>query len=393
METPIFNINFRKMVGRDDELEVYQSLAREIINFLNQVGSALLWEIVRFTKGSTRRTLKLVNELTNKRMIKFESKNKLFYSLNYKKISITPKDVLCRTCRGRIVVPGKKFEKIRKDMKKIYQQKPTPTFLFDQKPVTLDTTLRRVAYMISERDLYEKKIVVLGDDDLTSIAISLTGLPKEITVFDVDERLINFIKAISKKYHIGVNAVLQDLTKKLPEKYINKFDVFLTDPTPTIKPLILFTNAGIRFLKKGRGHVGYISIFPSHMKKSIDFQRALTKMHLMITDLIPAFTEYPLIKGSYSKNDLELIKRYCGNETKISFSEYLMRVETTDLTQDLSKIEYSYREILGEATKKVLEDITKDPAFIRGSVKEKKYLREIAKRAQYQRKKGKRYTQ
>ncbi len=375
----ISDINFKKIIDNSSGLAFYQSVAQEIIKFLNQVNSATFWEIIRFTKGNDRRVLRLIDELVNIGLIKFDSKSKLFYLSEGKKVSISPRNVLCKTCGGKIVVIGNRFRKIKEVMEKVYQQKPTPTFLFDQRPVTLDTTLNRVAYMIWRGDFYKKRVAVLGDDDLTSITISLITGAKEVTVFDIDKRLINFIKMISKRYHLKLKAVIQDFTKQLPKKYVNKFDVFLTDPTPTIKPLTLFTDAGVRLLKRGNGYVGYISIFPSHMNKSIKFQKILTKMHLIITDLIPSFIEYAIIKEVYPENDLRLMKKYCKSEGEVSFYEYFMRVETTDATHPLDRIQYREEELLGKVTKEVLNDITKDPALIKGDKKEKDYIRRIAK--------------
>ncbi|MEO0250808.1 MAG: bis-aminopropyl spermidine synthase family protein, partial [candidate division WOR-3 bacterium] len=56
----------------------------------------------------------------------------------------------------------------------------------------------RTLYPISHGDLDGKSIALIGDDDLLSIALALAGLPSNITVLDIDERLGEFIKKVSK---------------------------------------------------------------------------------------------------------------------------------------------------------------------------------------------------
>ena len=127
---------------------------------------------------------------------------------------------------------NKEYKKILSEMNKIAKSKPIPTFFYDQRPVTLTTTVKRAGYLDFKGDLHDKRIVLIGDDDLTSLAIGLTRKAREVVVFDIDERLIDFINNISKKLNLNVHAYRYDLTKEIPSEFSGKFDVFLTDPTP-----------------------------------------------------------------------------------------------------------------------------------------------------------------
>lgn len=216
--------------------------------------------------------------------------------------------------------------------------------------------------MVWKRDIQNKKIAILGDDDLTSIALGLTGLAKEIIVFEIDNRLVNFIKDKSKTLGLNIKVVEQDLTKSISREYLNYFDLFMTDPTPIKVPFTIFANVGVKLLNKKKTSVGYLSFLPSCMPKSIDVQRIITRMGLLITDVIPFFTQYDFVKETYSKEDLELLRKYSNNLSEISFFEHLIRVETTKETKSIP-IKYKREDLFGRATKRVLKDPKKDPAI------------------------------
>jgi len=352
-------INFDKIIENDYELQLYQDLAKEIIRYVENNKSSTFNEIIKEVGGSDRRILRLLDQLVNQKLITF--KDYKFFSGRSEDIKIESKNFVCDSCCGKLVKIDGELGNITKIMKDIYQEKPKPTFLFDQRPVNFETTVRRVSYLIWRRDIQNKKIAILGDDDLTSLAIGLTGLAKEIVVFEIDKRLTKFIREKSEEFKLSITVIEQDLTKHIPQKYLNYFDIFMTDPTPTKIPFTVFANMGIAILKKNCG-VGYLSYLPSCMSKTIDVQKIITDMNLLITDVIPFFTEYDFIKETYTPEDRKLLAKYSKEGSYISFFEHLIRVETTKETKILP-ISYIPEDLFGKATKRVLNNPEKDPAF------------------------------
>lgn len=277
-------IDYSRVIENNEELELYQALSTETLRFLANNACATFGEIIRYVGGSDRRMLRLLDEMVRSGKVIF--KEGKFYPVKTQLPKVRQLDLLCPNCRGVIVSPKKLGDQIIDLMRDILKSRPKPTFLFDQRPVTLDTTLRRGAYMAWRGDIYNRDIVVIGDDDLTSVAIALTGLAKSITVFDIDKRLINYIRVVAERYDLNLDCVNLDVTQGIPEEFLSAFDVFSTDPTPTRIPFIVFVNAGIKLLRKTRG-VGYLSFYSSAMKLNIDLQAALSEMRLIITDLIP----------------------------------------------------------------------------------------------------------
>jgi len=352
-----------KIIESEHEAGLYKQVYENLIDYLENNGKATFQEVIKYVNGSDRRTLRMLDQLVNMEVLKFEYPFFTLISSDVTKTRLTPNAVRCPMCDSKMLNLESELKHITEIMKKIYEERFTPTFVFDQRPVNYKTSVRRAGYMVLRGDIRDKRIAVLGDDDLTSITIGLTELPKEIVVFDIDKRVIDYIDELSTKYGIkNIKAVCCDLTKDIPKEYREYFDLFTTDPTPTSKPFTVFTNMGMELLKNEPGMIGYASIYPSCKLKDVSIQKILTSMGLMITDLIPYWTQYEYIKHTYNESDLELEKRYAADQSKISFFEYLLRFETTEESKTLD-IDYQLKDIIGTATERVLADPSKDPTL------------------------------
>lgn len=371
------DINYQEVIEHTSELKLYKVLTYRILEYLENSGPSVFWDLVRFVGGSDRRILRLLNQMDKIKLLSFKNG---YFTLNSKtKPPIPSREVICPRCKARGVIISNALKKVARVMTTIYKERPKPTFIFNQRPVTLDTTIQRVAYAIYRGDLQNKKVAVIGDDDLTSLAIALSSVANRVTVFEIDQRFINFIRAKSTLFKLNLEVVKQDLTKNIPSKYTHKFDIFLTDPTPTPIPFALFINVGLKLLKDESGRVGYTSIYSSGMKKTLKLQEIFLKMNLLITDVIPHFTEYEFIKETYSNEDIKLLKKYeiGKNKKRLSFFEHLVRFETTEKTTKMP-LEFKLREMIGSATERVLIDLNKDPASF-GVDKDKQYIKRMAK--------------
>ena len=321
-------IDFNQVIENESERLHYVETHTKILNFICEQGKTTFREIVRLVQGSDRRVLRLLHQMVLAQEI---TKNGFYLQLT-KEAEKTTTKVTFDECSGTGVKLSGMFANILSVMKKYYDKKPAPTFLFDQRPVTAETSVRRAAYLAHRQDIIGKRIAVIGDDDLTSLALGLTYLPKEIVVFDIDPRLLQFIDACAKEYDLPIKTVVADLTKADSNKFRGHFDVFLTDPTPQPDPFKLFTSIGLSLLKPESGIVGYISFFPSHQSISLEFQKILTDLGVIITDMIPGFTHYDFLKETYRESDLQLLNEYETHEEQMSFHENLTRVVTTKET-------------------------------------------------------------
>lgn len=137
---------------------------------------------------------------------------------------------------------------IKKNIYDLTSLRPEADRSLDQFYATPTTTFRRAKLIAKMGDIYQRRLAFLGDDDLTSIACALTHQAESITVFEIDDRLINLIKNISKQLNLKITVLKQDLLKPLDSKYSQNFDTVFTDPPYTPDGITLFTNRAVELL-------------------------------------------------------------------------------------------------------------------------------------------------
>lgn len=202
-------------------------------------------------------------------------------------------DYTCPNCQGR-GISLEKLKPLKEKFGEIVASRPPAIIQYDQGYVTVETAISRIAHLAQRGDLEEKEIIILGDDDLVSIAAALSGLPKRVVVFEIDERLTGFIQEQSQKHKLNIETYQYDLRYKLPEEFLQKFDTFLTDPPETLKALELFIGRGLATLK-GPGCAGYfgLTMAESSFPKWLRFQSLLAeKFKVVVTEAMPNFNEY-----------------------------------------------------------------------------------------------------
>ena len=345
------SINYSKIIENDFEKPIYKDLHIKILNYLDIHNNCSFWDIIHFVGGSERRMIRLLNEMVENKEIFIA--NDIVFKKNGKTINC-----ICDKCKGKTIICDEMFKNIFKQLTEIYEKKPKPTFIFDQRPTNIQTTLNRCIYMLNRGDIFSKDVVLLGDDDLTGIAIALTHFAKSVLVLDIDERLINYVNTIAREYNLNLSAIKYDATTPLPNNLKNKFDTLLTDPTPEIKPFAIFVNKAIS-LTKNKASL-YFSIYSSAMNFDFGLQEVMTERKLHITDMLPYWTEYKNIKSLYKESDLNLFNKFNINiENKICFTETFIRTTKTPQTKILD-VDFTSSDLFGKATKRVIADSKND---------------------------------
>lgn len=165
----------------------------------------------------------------------------------------------------------------------------------DQGAMTPESLFRRIAQMIQQGDVADKEIVVLGDDDLASIALAMTGLPRRVTVLEIDPHICEYIATTAQTRDLEVQVHKQDLVQALPAELRGGFETFVCDPPETEAGLLLFVEKGLALLKPGEGHAGYFgaTIMEASLSKWKRWQNRLLQNHeIAFTHILPPFTEY-----------------------------------------------------------------------------------------------------
>lgn len=222
------------------------------------------------------------------------------------------------------------FAEVLRDFLKIAENRPEAIEKYDQGFISPEGIVRRLSFIQERGDLLDSRIFVVGDDDLFSIAAALTGLPKEIQVGEIDERLVDFINKIGEKYSLPIEATVFDVQEPLPEKLSKRFDIFVMDPVETIPGLTLFLSRGVSSLK-GKGCSGYFGIttLEASRKKWYKIEKIIHDMGFVITDLRRKFNVYPQSEKNFLRyhDKLPVSEKFGTEFDQDWYTSTLFRIE------------------------------------------------------------------
>jgi S-adenosylmethionine decarboxylase proenzyme len=195
----------------------------------------------------------------------------------------------CKVCRGSGVEPDE-FAEARREFEPLIAERPPAISRYDQGALTADSVFERLALMCGEGDVAGKRLLLLGDDDLLSIALAMTGLPDEVVVIEIDDRLCDFIRQVARAKRLPVTVLQHDTREELPTDLHSAFDTFVTDPTETIQGLLLFVEKGLSALAPGAGHAGYfvVTLIEASLHKWNLWERHLLQNHAIVFTQISA---------------------------------------------------------------------------------------------------------
>ena len=187
---------------------------------------------------------------------------------------------------------------------KVYLNKrPTPEFALDQSHADAPTVIKKVLYLLKKGDIEGRKIIFLGDDDNISLAVGLTKLAKEITVVDIDNRVLDFLLQSAGEFSLtNFNVKNHDLRESCPRDILNKYDVVIMDPPYTIEGLRLFLKRAGQVLKSnihvnGNNYhiIGKKCLLSFGNKPPEEIQKIQSSIldhGFIINEMIPEFNHY-----------------------------------------------------------------------------------------------------
>lgn len=196
------------------------------------------------------------------------------------------------------VVP-KDMHSILSKMRTYMRYAPKLDVTIDQVPCTAETALRRALLMYLQGAIQGKKIALIGDDDLISLAICLiakhlqnTQIIEQLTVFDIDIRFINYIESVADKEGFPVKCIKHDMCQPLPESVQNRFDVVVTDPPYSKKGVLLFLSRGIEVLTKEKELSLFLSFAHWPSDKKLELEKVFVKLGLSVKNQYSKFNQY-----------------------------------------------------------------------------------------------------
>lgn len=197
--------------------------------------------------------------------------------------------------------PMSLLQDVADTLKSVFDSRPEVNVQLDQSHATLETSLRRAILCLRYNVVFNKQILFLGDDDLVSIALSLIlkklylrnhQTKTVFTVIEIDERLLQYVDSVAESYQLPIEVHKVDLREPLANELLDSFDCFFTDPPYTIPGVKLFLSRGISALRPEAKLPIFFSFGHKPPNFSLEMQRILTDMGLIIAEVIPDFNTY-----------------------------------------------------------------------------------------------------
>ena len=207
--------------------------------------------------------------------------------------------VTCPECDGRGTVVPPELAGLATELQVIADGMPGAKAELDQTHCTVDTKLGRVLRLHQARALAGQRILLLGDDDLISVAIArfaaLTGSAtaiRRLAVVDTDADILSWINQQVAGTGTAVETVEHDLRLPLPPSLAGAFDVVLTDPPYTVAGAELFLSRAVMALAPQPGRHVFFSFGARRPDETVAIQRAMAEMGLVVRSLAPGFNTY-----------------------------------------------------------------------------------------------------
>lgn len=265
-------------------------IRRQILRALKK-GPMTFWELINHQDSHIAEFLENLKALMEEGVIRYSGGR---FSLRVEVPLMEKQPVVCTRCGIGVELRGY-FAQILERFKGVTVGRPLPVSDYDQGFVRPQDTVARLAFIYERGDLEGQEIFILGDDDLLSVAIGLTGMAERVSVVEIDPRITGFIRDFCRTEGIdNIEVKEYNVLEELPAEERRRYDVFVTDPVETRKGLKLFVGRCIEALK-GKGSAGYIGF--THREASLekwrDFEAFIVEAGFAVTDILRDFAVYP----------------------------------------------------------------------------------------------------
>ncbi|WP_329217527.1 GNAT family N-acetyltransferase [Streptomyces sp. NBC_01485] len=207
-------------------------------------------------------------------------------------------DATCRTCDGReLVIPDVLAEAVPR-LRALMESGPAADMAIDQSHCTAETKVRRVLALLTAGALPGGSLLLIGDDDLVSLAVAVVGdvlgapIVERVTVVDISPEILDHIQKVSAGLGTRVETVQHDLRLPLPAELHRQHDVAMTDPPYTPEGARLFLSRAVEGLRPGPAHSIFFSFGGKSPDEMLEVQREIMALGLITNGYIRNFNEY-----------------------------------------------------------------------------------------------------
>jgi predicted methyltransferase len=187
---------------------------------------------------------------------------------------------------------------LRRELLPVVRAGPEAVLELDQCHCTVETKLRRVLALHEGDALVGRRILLLGDDDLVSVAVDRFvqrfgsgATVAGVCVMDLDGAVLEFLEAQLAGAPFPVEFVRHDVREPLPSGLCGAFDTVVTDPPYTNPATEVFLSRAADALAPRGGDV-FLSFGSRRPDAAFRLQRAIVALGFSIRRLTRDFNEY-----------------------------------------------------------------------------------------------------
>ncbi|RCG26220.1 putative methyltransferase [Sphaerisporangium album] len=187
---------------------------------------------------------------------------------------------------------------------------PRGRHVLDHVSATPETVVRRALLLGARFWLPGARLLCVGDHDLTSLAVAMIHPGVEVTVVDVDDRILAYIDDRAGSLGLDVRTRWADLRLGLPPSAREQADLAITDPPYTPEGVGLFVARaveGLRDPEHGRVLLAYGASERTPML-ALKVQRSLFDLNLAFEAIYPDFNRYSGAEAIGSAADLYVLR-------------------------------------------------------------------------------------
>ena len=100
---------------------------------------------------------------------------------------------------------------------KILSERPRPNRHLDHVAATPLTALKRALFLATQYDLSDASLLMLGDHDMTALALAHLNPDLDLAVVDIEEHLLDYIGTFNRQHGASIRTYFADLRVELPE--------------------------------------------------------------------------------------------------------------------------------------------------------------------------------
>ena len=213
------------------------------------------------------------------------------YSLSADGVTYVNDLALFRSERDRKMIES--IPKITAEVERLEASMPKSKRRLDQVRATPESVAKRVEFLYSRGYLEDRSIMLMGDNDATSVGLALTGYPKRLTVFDIDSDLLKFLTSLGEDRQIAIECKRYDVRNAFPHESMHKYDVVVTDPPYAPDGFDLFIRRCVQGISPENGTLLISYGFSDRSReRALPIQEILTDRGLVIEEIVPLFNRY-----------------------------------------------------------------------------------------------------